>query len=314
MLILLFHIQICTYNITVPQNFQTYIQNLEKDQEICIFSTISPYFIAFNQIPQDAIISYYTLTNENMQELYYQTLASNIGFALRSLTMNSSFSIRANTPGTFIICAIGSIECSDGILLSASSNSSFLFDSNKNFVTDFFSLSPSSSKCILLSSTSLIDVNVDISIVSNQDFVYKYQSSGSPQRITGNLNFSFHRSDVTDFFFFSINTSSAIANRFVNFKTVLKEGTEPDDGRKTIIYGIPKEIIEPPISEIVEKIYQVSQWLIICLSIIVSLFFIFLIGLAIKFDWCRICCDSCRKRDIGSSSTTPLPPSAFMTN
>ena len=221
-------------------------------------------------------------------------------YAIRSLDVNSSYTIQTTENNNVTIGVVAVATCLDGIVVLEGANTSLTFSNSRS---DEFNLAPGDNKCLLVMNDLETVIKTSLSLVPNVDFLYFYESTYFPQQFTSNVNATFNKRNGDNPFLFRIVVSpKLLADRRVSFNIQSMEEMEKHE----IAYGkykISQPTTMPKPFELIINDYSISTGLIIFLVLSSFLLLILLTYSLIRYKWLF---KNCKSKD-----TKYLPPSSF---
>lgn len=164
----------CSERLNSYTGFYHYKTNITQSINICVNISIYGFYLIFNQIPDSAEIKEYKSYIGSSQLMYSKSyFPPNIPLYIEANIPFASYTISINCPGKldFVYGSAPNI-CKTGLIITNMANNTMRF-SDKSLT--YFKLSPYEDKCVMFTTSAMIDlsINSNIDSVNNRILLYK---------------------------------------------------------------------------------------------------------------------------------------------
>ena len=297
----------CSINVSSAGNNTLWTFDVTEPMSLCLNTTFIPLYLVLYAVPPDTQILFYRQKVVSAPSvLDFTASAQDLSFALRSTAVNSSFTVEAQTPGVYKLGVIEKSVCDDGILIAAAPSARYVFGTSE---APPFDLAPGMNKCLLVVNEAYTNVDLEMDVIRDADFLYFYSDSPYPIKYTGSKNATFTKDRPASPALFRIEVSQDPASP----RTVAFDIASRDEPRLRETYLGRFDVVRPTVipapNTTTIKNWGVGTPHLISLVSVLTLCLAWLVGACIRYEW--ISAFRCAPRS-DEQTDQPLPPSSFV--
>ena len=305
MIFLAYLLGFCALNISSAGNNTLWSFNITEPESICLNATFIPLYLVLYSVPPDTRVLFYRQKVVSAPSvLDFTASVSDLSFVLRSVAVNSSFTIEAQTPGVYKLGVIEKSVCDHGIVIATVQSRRYVFGTSEKPPYD---LVPGTNKCLLVVNEASTDVTAEMDVLSDADFLYFYSDQQYPSKYTGQTNATFlkDRSQAPALFRIELSQESH-APRTVAFNV---ESPWETRDREVFLgrFDVARPTVVPQPNTTTIRNWGVDAPQLASLVCVLTVTLGWLVGGCIRYEWFRDV--KCTRR---SGEDDPLPPSFFV--